>query len=409
LSAPTPAVRRALLALGAAALAAAWLFAAIRLWRTSVPSDLSLPDLDPHRFFSDALLSKTASYDAFLNVDALLASLAQVVALGFFAVKGAQFTRESAAGRIGTGMLLGMLGLAFVWLAQFPFGVAALWWERHHDISSQDYFTWAIDDFLSAGGQFLFISLALLVVMALAGVWRRRWWLAAGPALLAITLLFAFVQPYLIPDTHSLDDPALASDAQAIAASEGVHGASVRVQDTHNLGGSPNAEAGGIGPSRRVIVWDTLLQRFSTPEIRVVLAHEYGHLAHDHILKELAWLALLAIPIALIATIATRSRGGLYEPTAIPLALFVVVALLFLTSPLQEALSRRYEAEADWSALQTTRDPAAAQQLFQRFTRIALLQPRPPGWASFLLEGHPSGMQRIEMAEAWRRLNRPTP
>jgi STE24 endopeptidase len=409
LSPPPPAVRRALLILGATALAAAWIFAALRLWRTTVPSDLPLPNLDPHEFFTDAQLDRASSYEAFLRVDALLGSLAAVLATGLFAVRGARFVRESAAGRIGTGMLLGMLGLAFVWLAQFPFGLAALWWERKHDVSNLDYVSWIVNDFLSAGGEFLFICLALLIVMALAAVWRRAWWVAAVPALLAVTLLFAFAQPYLLPDLHPLNDPALEAEAQQLAADEGVSGTPVRVQDTHNLGGSPNAEATGLDGSRRVIVWDTLLRRFPPSEVRVVLAHEFGHLAHDHVLKGLAWGGLLAIPIALIVALATRRRGGIYEPTAVPLALFIVVALLFVASPLQNAYSRRLESEADWSALQATHEPAAAKALFRRFTRVARVQPTSPGWATLLLENHPTIMQRIEMADAWRRLHPTTP
>jgi STE24 endopeptidase len=402
----SPALRRTLLALGGAVLTAAWVLAAIQLWHTSVPAGLPVPSLDPRRFFSDSLLSRSASYEEFLRIVALLAALAQIAALVLFAVRGPGFMRESAAGRIGTGMLLGMLGLAFVWLAQFPFGLVALWWERRHGISSQGYFDWIVQDFLSAGGEFLFISLGLLIVMALAGLWRRWWWLAAAPALLAVTFLFAFLQPYLIPNLHSLHDPALASDARAIAAREGVNDVPVKVQDTHNLGGAPNAEATGIGPSRRIIVWDTLLQRFRPTEIRVVLAHEFGHLAHDHILKQLAWLALLAIPIALAVTLATRSRGGLYEPSAVPLALLVVVTLLLIATPIEQAFSRRLEAEADWSALQTTRDPRAMQALFHRFTRVALIEPTSPGWAHLLFDTHPDPMQRIEMAAAWQRLHR---
>jgi STE24 endopeptidase len=409
LSAAPPAARRTLLIVGGAALAAAWIFAALRLWRTSVPGDLALPDLDPHRFFTAAQLDRASSYEAFLRIDTLLASLAAVAATGLFALVGARFVRESAAGRIGTGMLLGMLGLAFVWLAEVPFGLAALWWERKHDVSNLDYFSWIVDAFLSAGGQFLFICLALLIVMALAGLWRRAWWVAAVPALLAVTLLFAFLQPYLLPDLHPLRDPALAADAQRLAHEEGVSGTPVRVQDTHNLGGSPNAEAAGLDGSRRVIVWDTLLERFPRPEVRVVLAHEFGHLAHDHVLKQLAWTGLLAIPIALLVALATRRRGGIYEPTAVPLALFVVVALLFALSPLRNAYSRHLESEADWSALQATHDPAAAKALFRRFTRIARAEPTSPGWATLMLETHPTIMRRIEMADAWRSLNRGTP
>ena len=247
-----------------------------------------------------------------------------------------------------------------------------------------------MNNFLSVGGGFLFISLALLIVMALAGVWRRRWWLPAAPALVAVSLLFAFVQPYLIPDLDPLRDPRVAADARQLAAEEGISGTTVRVQNTHNLGGGPNAEAAGIGPSKRVILWDTLLERFRRAEIRVVLAHEFAHLSRNHILKTFAWMALLALPIAFLVALTTRRRGGLFEPAAVPIAIFVVVALLFVLSPLQRAFSQRLEAEADWVALEATRDPGAAKALFRRFTRVALVQPDPPGWAGLLIDTHPS-------------------
>ena len=203
------AVRRTVLGLGLAAAIALWAFAFLQLWRTSVPSDLSLPTLDPSRFFSQAQIDRSASYQTFLGIDALLALIAQLVALGIYAVKGPGFMRESAAGRIGTGMLLGMLGLGFVWFSQLPFGLAALWWERDHGISHQGYVTWLVDDFFAAGGEFLFISLAMLIVMALTGVWRRAWWIPAAPALVAVLLAFAFVQPSMriFPPTERRNTP----------------------------------------------------------------------------------------------------------------------------------------------------------------------------------------------------------
>jgi len=399
--------RRVLVALGmgAAAAVAAWIFGLLQLWQTSVPSDLTLPDLDPSRYFTQDQLDRAASYQAFLRIDALLALIAQVVALGIFAVKGPAFVRESAAGRIGTGMLLGMLGLGFVWFAQLPFGLAELWWERQHDVSSLGYVSWLINYFLAAGGEFLFISLALLIVMALTGVWRRAWWIAAAPALVAVLLAFGFLQPYLIPDQHPVENQAIAADAEELAAAEGIRGTTVRVQDTHNLGGSPNAEATGLGPTQRVILWDTLLRRFPRPEVRVVLAHEFVHLSRHHLWKGFGFMALLALPIALITALVTRRRGGLYEPTAVPLAIFVVAVLLFLTLPLQTAFTRRLESEADWVALSTTHAPGAMGSLFERFGRLSRAQPDPPGWDQFLFGNHPSIIQRIEMAQAWRERN----
>jgi len=323
------------------------------------------------------------------------------VALGLYAWKGGRFARESAAGRIGTGILLGMLGLAFVWLAQFPFALAAHWWQRQHAISDEGYPEWFIGDWFSLGGRFLFISLALVIVMASAGALRRRWWLVAGPALATIGLLFAFVQPYLIPDLRGVHDERIAADARRLARAEGVPGTPVRVQKVHEETSQPNAEAAGLGSSQRVILWDTLVHRFPRSEVRVVVAHELTHLSRHHIWKGLLWTALLLLAVGLVVEIVTRRRGGLYEPAAVPLGVFAVVLVLFLLSPLQSAFTRRLEREADWVALQTTRDPTSAQRLFARFTREALAQPKPPSWHK-LFEDHPSVMARIELAEAWR-------
>jgi STE24 endopeptidase len=101
----------------------------------------------------------------------------------------------------------------------------------------------------------------------------------------------------------------------------------------------------------------------------------------------------------------TQRRGGLYRPRAVPLALLALVAGSLLLMPLDNAVSREMEAEADWIALETTRDPAAARALFRGFTREALQDPTPPEWAYQALETHPSIADRIAMATAWERRN----
>ena len=91
------------------------------------------------------------------------------------------------------------------------------------------------------------------------------------------------------------------------------------------------------------------------------------------------------------------------DPEAVPLSLLVLVVLSLLALPLQNAISRHLEAEADWSALQTTHDPAAATALFRRFVPTTLDEPNPSTFDYFVLENHPTIMQRIAMAQAWRR------
>src|SRR5439155_1285731 len=135
--------------------------------------------------------------------------------------------------------------------------------------------------------------------------------------------------------------------------------------------------------------------RFATRELRFVLAHELGHLARNHLWKGLAWYALFALPGAAAIAVATRGRGGMKEPAAVPLALFVLTALALAAQPLQAALSRHMESEADWMALRTTRDPAAGRALFHEFGVAALDEPNPPLWDYLVLEDHPTLMQRI--------------
>jgi STE24 endopeptidase len=397
--------RSAAAALGLAALAAGWFYVASRLWHTSVPAHLPTPHLDARRVFDAHGLHRAESFEAFLRVTFLLSQAALVGALIYYARKGPSFARESAAGRIGTGFLLGMLGFCVVWLAQLPFGVIELWWTRRHHVVKTGYVDYIVSDFVGLGVQFLFICGALLIVMALAGLTRRFWWAPAALAFVGVAALFAFVSPWITPDLKRPHSAELRADAARLARKEGLEGVPVRVLDVHKDTSQPNAFAFGLGPSRKVVLYDTITG-FPRREVNATLAHEFGHLSHHHIPKELAWTALLLIPTALIVALATRRRGGLYDPASVPLALLVFVLLQLVATPLQSAVSRRYEAEADWASLQTTHDPAAMRALHRRFVDRALADPDPPGWWHALFDDHPTGLQRVEMADAYAQLHR---
>ena len=97
------------------------------------------------------------------------------------------------------------------------------------------------------------------------------------------------------------------------------------------------------------------------------------------------------------------------NPEAVPLGLLALVVLSTLALPLQNVITRHMEAEADWVALTLTQDPQGAEGLFKRFTFAAHADPSPPTWSYILLETHPTGLQRIEMARAWRAREQSTP
>lgn len=382
--------------------AALWLWAAQALWSSTALPSLDLPHLDPHHYFGDAFLQRSSTYERFLAIEGLLASLTVVAVLAVYARRGARLARESAAGRVGTGMLLAMLGFAVVWLAEVPFELASLWWQRRYGVSHQGYVGCLLESFLGLGGEFVFVCLGVGLVMGLAGLTRRWWWLAAVPVLIALALLFSFVSPYLLPDTEPVHSRTLQAEARALERIEGAPHARLRVENVHRFTDAPNAEALGLGPTRTIVLWDTLLRDgFDRNEVRFVVAHEIGHLAHDDPLKLLGWLTLFLLPAWGLVALFTRRRGGLYRPEAVPVALLVLVAFQLLATPLLNVVTRRVEAAADWAALEATHEPATGKAVMQKLATRSLAAPDPPAWTYVLFENHPTIMQRIAMAQAW--------
>ena len=376
------------------------------LLRSAVPSGLPSVRIDSATVFGRALVRRAEHVERFFLVVWVLSQITLFTTLWIYARRGPRFARESAAGPIGTGMLLGMLGLGIVWLVQLPFGLLNVWWARRYDLSEIGYLEWAFGGWFELAGAFTSICVALLIVMFLARRLGEAWWIPGAAVFVAIGAGFAFAQPYLLPETTSLDDPALQRSADAFERKQGVSGIPISVEDVSGTTSQANAYAVGFGPSRKIVLWSTMVDgAFSDAEVRAVLAHEIGHHSSDHIPKAVAWFGLFALPGAWILMRATRRRGGMGEAAAVPLALLVVAALQLASAPAQSWISRRMESEADWKALQTTRDPAAVRGLFAGFAKTSLGDPDPPTWAHLLLDSHPTLAQRVEMAEAWRRLH----
>jgi STE24 endopeptidase len=386
----------------AAVVAAGWGVAAWLLLGTVVPGDLGPAPVDVDAVFGERLVAEAERYERFLYVDWALAQVAALAALALYARYGIRYARESAAGPIGTGMLLGMLGLAIVWLTRLPFAIAAVWWKRRHDVSEVGYLEAVFEGWLGLGGTFVAICIALLVVMALAR-WIGSWWWIPGAAVFALIAgVLVFSGPFLVTGLETPDDPELVRTYERFERAQGVRDIPLRVEEVSGDTSQANAYAFGLGPTSTVVLWDTLLDgRFSDGEVNVVLAHELAHHSSDHLPEAVAWFGLFALPAGLLLMLVTRRRGGMGEPTAVPLALLAVAVVQLAVAPAQNVVSRRSESEADWKALQTTRDPEAARGLFREFAETSLGDPSPPTWAYVLLQTHPTLAQRVGMADAW--------
>ena len=390
------------------ALAAGWVVAAWLLWRTSVPGSLHLPHVDPHREFGAAILHRSARYDGFLRWLWVGATFIQLATLAVLALLGPKMARAWELGRVGKGVMVGAVTTLALWAVGLPFGFVSLWWGRRYGIEKQSYWEWALSQWPGLLGQVAGLTIALTILLLLAGRFRQRWWLVAGPLFVLIGLVLVLVLPYLQTiGTRPMHRTELAAQIRQLARKEGVGSTPVRIDKVRGETTAANAMATGIGPSARVFIWDTFLDgRFTPGEIKVVAAHEFGHVAHRHIWKGIGWSALITIPGFFVVAVLTRRRGGMDKPEVVPFALLVLAVFGLLITPFGNAVSRRYEAEADWSALQATRDPRSAQSVFRKFTLYDLSQPNPPGWSYVWIDDHPTVVQRIAMARAWRSVER---
>jgi STE24 endopeptidase len=378
--------------------AAIWVVLAGLLWHTTVPS-LRLPQLDERAVFGAVLVQRAERYERFLVWDWVAGTLATLVAYVIVARRARTIAPRLGLRPVNTGIVLGMLTITIVWAVGVPFAVAGVWWERRHHISREGYG----DQVPAQWGRLLataFMTLVLLGILLLfARRLGRRWWVAAAPTIAAVALLLQFVQPFLASvGTKPLRSSALRASVAHLEAVEHAGSPSVRVDDVGGRTREANAFAVGFGPSAHVVIWSTLLDgRFTFSQVRFVIAHELGHLAHKHILRGVAWFSLLLLPVlAVVAYTADLRRGS-----AVPLALLVIAVAQLALLPVQNAVSRRIETEADWTALNATRDPAAARGLFRGFVVTSLEDPSPPGWVHVLLDDHPSPLQRVELGAAW--------
>ena len=329
--------------------------------------------------------------------------------LGLFVWKArplAARLEKLARGRVRASVLVGLAVVAGVWLAGLPFAAVTLVRRRDFGLTEQGWGGWLLDRLTALGVQAVLVSIGVAGAVWLAGRLGRRWWIAGAPALAAVAVLFVLAQPLVVQPLFNrfqpLTDERLAARIEGLAADMGVDVDEVLVADASRRTTTANAYIAGLGPTRRVVLYDTLLDgRFSEGEILVVSAHELAHVERRHLWKGLAWFTLLAVPGVFVLAWVTERLGGL-GPRLVPLGLALTFGYVLLTQPLANTVSRRYEAEADWLALQATRDSASAVGLEQGFVTTGLADPDPPGWVTFWYGTHPTPMERIAMAEETR-------
>jgi STE24 endopeptidase len=292
-----------------------------------------------------------------------------------------------------------------------PLPVSAIARQRAIDVGlvTQGWVDWAGD--LAKGwaiGAGIAGAGGALAVVAL----RRfgpRWWLPAAGVVVTFGVGITYAGPVVLDPLFNRFEPLPAGPARddviELARKAGVDVGEVLRVDASRRTTAANAYVGGLGSTKRVVLYDTLLENFEREEVRLVVAHELAHVRHRDVPRGLLFLLLVApAGMLAVARLAERLPGGDRRgPEAIPALALSLALVVPVVSTISLQLSRRVEARADAYALRLTGEPDAFVAFERRIAVRNVADPDPARWRTLLLATHPPTLERIGTAVAFER------
>jgi len=392
-------------------------------WRPLSLHGMEGVHVDPSRDFTAAQLAREDAYHSAVRPPAYVSlGLSLLIACGLgFSPLGARLVGRVAApfgGGWGWQVLVGTVAVTLLGrLLVLPWDAWSESVRRRYGLSTRTWGGWAVD----VGKSYAVgLVLTLVVLLAIVGLvrWSPQWWWAVGAALgAALVVAVSFAYPVVVEPVFnkftSMPDSELRTSLLALAREDDVLVEDVLVADASRRTSSLNAYVSGIGATRRIVVYDTLVESAPADQVRLIVAHELGHAKSRDVVSGTLMGALgVALVVCLLALLA-RSQpllghvgvSSLGDGRAVAFALAVLAVLGFVSGPVQALVSRRIETRADLHALDLTRAPAPAIAMQQRLstTNLSDLDPSPLVFGMF--STHPTGPQRIALARTWARLH----
>lgn len=309
-------------------------------------------------------------------------------------------------------------GLAVVLVADLVTLPFAAWRQSvltRYGLSTNGWSGWAVDLLKSYAVSAVIGAVALFGFYAVIRLAPRWWWAFGAGGAAVLVVLLSFVLPVLVEPVFNrftpMEQGPLRTELMSMAARDGVPVRDVLVADASRRTKAVNAYVSGLGPTRRVVVYDTLLTEATPAEVTAVVAHELGH-AKDSDVAVGTLTGALGAAAAVVALYLLGSWGPLLrlagvdsvaQPRAFPLLLALVTVAGLVAAPVQALMSRRVEARADAHALALTGDPEAFESMQRRLGSVNLGDPDPPRWEYLYSASHPSTVERMAAARAYAR------
>jgi STE24 endopeptidase len=407
------------LRLGATAVAAV-VVAEVAAWLLR-PRDIEQPvHADENAYFSHEELTEARDYASgqrLILVGSLVAEGAVLVLLATGRPAVSRRALERLAERPALGGAAAAAGLSVVIaVVTVPFGIWAH--ERSVDVGLS---TQSIGGWLSDWGKASAIGALLAGAVGTLALWLmrrfgRRWWIPGSVGVVIGATILTWLAPVVIAPLFNkfkeLPPGQARSDVLELAGKAGVDVGHVYEVDASRRTTAINAYVNGVGSSKRVVLYDTLLKDLNRGERNAVVAHELGHVHGNDIWRGLLFVTIVTpLSLIFISTMAgaiSRRRGvepG--QPAYLPAFALAIAATSFVIGIAGNQLSRAVEGRADTFSLELTNDPKGMIQLQQKLADRNLSDPDPPGAFTFLFGTHPPAIDRIGAALAWEQGERP--
>lgn len=371
------------------------------------------------RHFDTAFLTRSAEYHR-VNLYLFLIQTLVLLTAVFLLVRGPLGVWSRRALELGDGRLwlarALLLGMAYssITILRLPFSVIRYFHALAYGLRNDTLGIYLLDWFkgiLITGSLVIVVG---LIILELFARFPRGWIAMATSAIGLLAVVYTLFGPLLIEplfyEFYPLENPVLRERLLNLTECAGLEVENILVADASRHSETVNAYVTGIGATARIVLFDTLLNKFNPDEISIVLAHEIGHRTHAHIPKGL-FLGLAALVPALWfadAVLNRCARGRLRgivsqeDPAlAIPAYALYIILMYGALVP-SNILSRQMEAEADRTALELTGDPDTLIQSQIRIAKANLSEVLPAAWVEFAFYTHPSIARRILIAETYR-------
>jgi Zn-dependent protease with chaperone function len=337
------------------------------------------------------------------------------IAVLYFILRTGLARRLRDIGRGNTFLTFALLSIV-VGIFEYPLTLYAGYIVPHEfDLSDQSFASWTLDLLKGLGLEIVVTGIiatgALLIIRRV-----RRWWIALWVASIPLMVFLVVIAPVVFDPVFNkfepLKDPVLRKELLDEAARAGISGSRVFQVDKSKQTKTMNAYVTGIGPTTRIVIWDTLLAKMSREEIVAVMGHEMGHYVLNHIWWGLAEGVVISFIVCFFVQFVYErglSRWGITrkdDPAALPWILLIATIFGFLLSPLVNGLSRRVEHEADVFGLELTHLNEADAIANVKLSEDSKFAPNPPRFIEFWLYSHPPVEDRIDLAlhyKPWER------